>query len=145
MLLGSAPTTRGAVVGAPLCAPASTYRSSTQNKADLEPTPWERRPFGHLLGDLRPCFRRSWRSYREPMSSLLVGTDEHVLASTSSAPGSVWHPVTLPAGVQHAVPAGGRLALCGVSPAIIWQAVEFTGRSEACPECLFMSAKMVTP
>lgn len=77
------------------------------------------------------------------MTRYLVGTDEHVVASTTPGPGAEWRQMAVPSGQQHAVPPGEQLALCGVSPAIVWHTLAFTGRGESCPVCLLMSASIV--
>lgn len=82
-------------------------------------------PYGHAVGDL------------------VVGTDARTLVTSQAEPGSGWHQVSLPAGEQHAVPAGERLALCGVTPAIVWHSVAFPAPGETCRVCSLLSSSLV--
>ena len=77
------------------------------------------------------------------MGDLVVGTDARTLVTSQTEPGSDWHQVSLPTGPQHAVPAGERLALCGVSPAIVWRSIPFPGPGETCPTCALLSSSLV--
>lgn len=73
----------------------------------------------------------------------MVGTDARTLVTSQAEPGGRWHQGSLPAGLRHAVPVGKRVALCGVSPPIVWDSIEFPGAGETCPVCTLLSSSLV--
>lgn len=77
------------------------------------------------------------------MGHLVIGTDARTLVTSEAAPGSGWHQVSLPTGTHHAVPEGERLALCGVSPAIVWPSIAFPGAGEVCRVCSLLGSSLV--
>ena len=76
------------------------------------------------------------------MGALLVGTDARTVVTAAPEPRAEWGQVLLPAGQQHAVRAGERVALCGASPAIVWESIEFPGTGDTCPVCALLSASL---